>query len=70
LPWPLPVVRRLAAAVLVVGLLLATEGCTTASGPGGGKSRASAILPDRSAAELRKKVEADHFPTAEQAGVK
>jgi hypothetical protein len=52
--------RALLAAVLAVELLLASGGCSTANN----------LLPNRSTAELRKKVEADHFPTAEQAGVK
>jgi hypothetical protein len=63
----------LAAPLLAAGMLLPLVGCASPSNSGqpagGGRSLTSAILPNAKDAELRKKVEADHFPTAAQAGI-
>lgn len=62
------------ATILAAGILLSTAGC-------GGVARGlrdpatavrelpSQIVPGRKEATLRKKVEADHFPTAQEAGI-
>ena len=58
------------AAVLAAGLLLATFGCETAQRPAAtGKQTPFKILPGKSDSELRKKVEADPFPSAAKAGI-
>jgi hypothetical protein len=47
-------------------------GCASPSNSGqsaAGGSLTSAIFPNAKDAELRRKVEADHFPTAAQAGI-
>jgi len=66
------VARLLAAPLLAAGLLLPLAGCASPSNSGqsaAGGSLTSAIFPNAKDAELRRKVEADHFPTAAQAGI-
>ena len=62
------------AALLAAGVFLSTSGC--GSGPSGLRSPVAAvrelpdkIIPGQKDASLRKKVEADHFPTAQEAGI-
>ncbi len=59
--------RRLAwSALLAVAMLFPTAGCSSTSRP---LDAVSGIIPGNKDAAFRKKVEADSFPTASQAGI-
>jgi len=47
--------------------LFATAGCLSSGGTGGSSGGLADLIPGRQEAELRKRVEADSFPTAAQA---
>jgi hypothetical protein len=49
--------------------LLSAAGCLSSAGPGGTSGGLSELIPGYKEAELRKRVEADSFPSAEQAHI-
>lgn len=65
--------RPFSAALLGVGLLVPAAGCGAAGGPrnpvAAMRELPSQLVPGQKDAALRKKVEDDKFPTAQEAGV-
>ncbi|MGO9114500.1 MAG: hypothetical protein ACLP9L_35230 [Thermoguttaceae bacterium] len=53
--------------LLTIATLLSTAGCLSSSGPGGTSGGLADLIPGHQEAALRKRVEADSFPSADQA---
>jgi len=48
-------------------VLFSTVGCLSSGGPGGSSAGLADLIPGHKDAELRRRAEADSFPTADQA---
>jgi len=53
--------------LLMTANLLSLAGCQSSTGPGGTSGRLADLIPGHQEAVLRKRVEADSFPSADQA---